>query len=523
MFTMRSLPVLTVILIIIFFPFFIHPVLAQSAQDWVDTGNKFNEQGRYQDAILAFEHALSIDSKNKYAWTGKSGALNGLNRNSEALTAAETALTIDPDFEYALVNKGLALANLNRFQEAIDTLNKALTINPDNPFAWSIKSNILNQMGKPQEALQAAERALSIDSTKADIWNSKGFALDGLKRFGEALDTFNKALTIDPDNPFSWTGKSNILNQMGKPDEALQAAERALSIDSTRADIWNSKGFALLGLKRNQEALDIFNKALSIDQNNKWSILGRDEAQGKLGQAGPAGGSTTAPGTDTTPPVTSPVPASTPVPQEQDRPFPYTVLILGLIAGAGVAGIYIKTRLKKGSLHAGTEGEIVPGPATGGAKESIPPLKVPEPDSYHHDVFISYSKEDKPTADAICASLEAQRIRCWIAPRDVLPGDYFPEAIIQAIEMSRIMVLVFSSHSNKSGHVMRELTKAVSKGVIIIPFRIEDVLPSQAMEYLIGVPHWLDAMTPPLEKHIQKLDQTVKILLEKQKMDGTGS
>jgi len=32
-----------------------------------------------------------------------------------------------------------------------------------------------------------------------------------------------------------------------------------------------------------------------------------------------------------------------------------------------------------------------------------------------HDVFISYSAEDKPIADAVCAALEAEHIRCWIA------------------------------------------------------------------------------------------------------------
>jgi len=135
----------------------------------------------------------------------------------------------------------------------------------------------------------------------------------------------------------------------------------------------------------------------------------------------------------------------------------------------------------------------------------------------HHDIFISYSHEDKSVADAICATLESVNIRCWIAPRDVLPGQNYPSAIIQAIEQCRLMVMVFSSKSNNSDHVIRELTKAVSKGIIIIPFRIENVPPSQDMEYLIGIPHWLDALTPPLERHIEKLVQTVKVLLEKRK------
>lgn len=139
--------------------------------------------------------------------------------------------------------------------------------------------------------------------------------------------------------------------------------------------------------------------------------------------------------------------------------------------------------------------------------------------SSHHDVFISYSHEDKTVADAICASLESEHIRCWVAPRDVLPGENYPAAIINAIEKSRIMVLVYSSKSNSSDHVIRELTKAVSNGTIIIPFRIEDVPPSKDMEYLIGIPHWLDALTPPLEQHIEKLVQTIQLLLVKRQTE----
>lgn len=131
----------------------------------------------------------------------------------------------------------------------------------------------------------------------------------------------------------------------------------------------------------------------------------------------------------------------------------------------------------------------------------------------HHDVFISYAQLDKPIADAICARLEARKIRCWIAPRDVPPAKEFPAAIIEGIEESEFLLLVFSSHSNNSPHVIRELTNAVNKGRIIIPFRVEDVLPSKSMEYLISVPHWLDAITPPLENHIEKLADSLESLL----------
>src|ERR1700691_2060527 len=110
-----------------------------------------------------------------------------------------------------------------------------------------------------------------------------------------------------------------------------------------------------------------------------------------------------------------------------------------------------------------------------------------------HDVFISHSVKDKVTADAVCAVLEAEGVRCWIAPRDVLPSMEWSTAIVDAIEESRIIVLVFTANATASPQIRREVECAVNHGVPILPVRIEDVLPTKALEYFIGNVHWLDA------------------------------
>lgn len=133
-----------------------------------------------------------------------------------------------------------------------------------------------------------------------------------------------------------------------------------------------------------------------------------------------------------------------------------------------------------------------------------------------HDVFIIYATEDKLTADAMVATLEEDRLRCWIAPRDVLPGASWAQAIIEAINQSRVIVLVFSSRSNDSPQVMNEVERAASKGIPIIPVRIEDVPLSPSLELFISSRHWLDALTPPLEQHLQHLAETVNMLLSRE-------
>jgi TIR domain len=131
-----------------------------------------------------------------------------------------------------------------------------------------------------------------------------------------------------------------------------------------------------------------------------------------------------------------------------------------------------------------------------------------------HDVFISHSTKDKQTADAVCAVLESKSIRCWVAPRDIQPGADWGESIIEAIRGARVMVLVFSQNANDSVQIKREVERAIHHGVIIIPLRIQDILPSGALEYSISTSHWLDAFVPPMERHLTYLADTVRANLD---------
>ena len=130
-----------------------------------------------------------------------------------------------------------------------------------------------------------------------------------------------------------------------------------------------------------------------------------------------------------------------------------------------------------------------------------------------HDVFLSYSSADKATALAVLAGLEDQGIRCWIAPRNVPAGSEYGQQIVEAVKPCRIVVVIFSADANASPHVRREVERAVSAERIIVPFRIEDVAPTGAMEYALSNTHWLDAHTGPIETHIATLVTTTRRMM----------
>ncbi|OFW13813.1 MAG: hypothetical protein A3H29_12820 [Acidobacteria bacterium RIFCSPLOWO2_02_FULL_67_21] len=136
-------------------------------------------------------------------------------------------------------------------------------------------------------------------------------------------------------------------------------------------------------------------------------------------------------------------------------------------------------------------------------------------------LFISYASDDQAVALEVCAQLEAQGVRCWIAPRDVAPGAKWDEALLQAIDAAGAFLLLLSEASNESPFVQNEVNRAFGKKKPIFTFRIEDIPPSGSLEFYLARHHWTDGFPPPLEPKVAQLAVAVSGLLGVSDLSGT--
>lgn len=107
-------------------------------------------------------------------------------------------------------------------------------------------------------------------------------------------------------------------------------------------------------------------------------------------------------------------------------------------------------------------------------------------------IFISYSSKDQKSAEAICTAIENRGFSCWIASRDIGPGENFQAQVVRAIRNAKIMVLVFSSNANNSEEIKKELVLAGQSRLVVIPIRVEDVTPDDAFAYEFATRQWID-------------------------------
>ena len=136
-------------------------------------------------------------------------------------------------------------------------------------------------------------------------------------------------------------------------------------------------------------------------------------------------------------------------------------------------------------------------------------------------IFISYSSKDQQIAETIYQALEARGIGCWIASRDVRPGENFQEAIVKALRSAKVMLLVFTSNANNSDEIKKELVLAGRHRVTVVPVRVEDVVPNDAFAYELATRQWID-LFKDWERQIELLASRLGQILQSANSDEGG-
>ncbi|WP_296817327.1 toll/interleukin-1 receptor domain-containing protein [Brevundimonas sp.] len=110
-----------------------------------------------------------------------------------------------------------------------------------------------------------------------------------------------------------------------------------------------------------------------------------------------------------------------------------------------------------------------------------------------HSLFVSHHSSKARIASQVVDELERRGVGCWVAPRDIEPGEPFDRAIKAAVADSDAILVLFCDKADNSRHVKRELILADEGGKAIIPLRVSRVVPSE-LSYWFKDAQWIDWM-----------------------------
>jgi len=256
-------------------------VQENTAGYWLEKGNELSANGFNEQAVKAFDKAISLDPKNASTWLSKGEALINLalvenEEFDDAIKAFDKAIEINPRYAEAWFKKGdtflfiaLTKHEPDKYNESIKSLDNAIEINPTYVEAWVSKGSVLLAQQKYADAVRALDNAIDIDPKNRGAWISKADALANLHKYNESLEAYNKAIENTRTNSTNelasiWFQKSKVLLMSGKTDEAQNASDKVIELDPKFAPAWHNKGTALKKLSRNSEAEEAFAKAKEL-------------------------------------------------------------------------------------------------------------------------------------------------------------------------------------------------------------------------------------------------------------------
>jgi len=102
------------------------------------------------------------------------------------------------------------------------------------------------------------------------------------------------------------------------------------------------------------------------------------------------------------------------------------------------------------------------------------------------NVFLSYAREDSAAVGEIRAGLEGAGHDVWLDTADVVGGEQWRAAIVEAIDDSDVVVVVLSRHSTVSGAVRTEVDIASEAQKQIVPIMLDGEKPTGALRWNIS-------------------------------------
>ena len=130
--------------------------------------------------------------------------------------------------------------------------------------------------------------------------------------------------------------------------------------------------------------------------------------------------------------------------------------------------------------------------------------------------FISYSTKDEATAIQIYDGLKARGINCWIAciGLQLCPGTAWQSEIINALEDSSVMLLIFSSNVNESEQILKEISVADDNGIVIIPLKIDNAPFTGGYNFELKNRQHIQ-LYDDIDKRLDEIADTIKYLTAK--------
>jgi tetratricopeptide (TPR) repeat protein len=196
----------------------------ESAGAWLDEGIKLASQSKFEEAIAAFTHGITVDAKFAAAYFMRGKALYaGISKVSE----------VTEDFKLTLLSSGTHTGEEREAaNRAIADFNQTLKLDPAYIAAYNSRGFAYMSNGDYDRAIADFNQAIRLDPAYAFAYNNRGLAYMSNGDHDRAIADYNQAIRLDPAYPVAYNNRG--LAYMNKGITTAPSRTTIRRSDSTR-------------------------------------------------------------------------------------------------------------------------------------------------------------------------------------------------------------------------------------------------------------------------------------------------
>ena len=220
---------------------------------YIDLGMAYFDAERFQDAMAAFQQAITINPQASRAYNGVGRVCYHTGPAQAAIEAYERAISLDrnyidpyyglgilyaaqlgeyeaainafqrgvehnPTEAFLVASLGSTYARMGEFEKAIESLQRALSLEPENDFAYSWLSIIYLHIAKYDDAINACQREIEI-ADKHSARRVLGYVYNLQGRFEEAIEQLERSITLEPEDYEARGALAQMYKTVGREEQ----------------------------------------------------------------------------------------------------------------------------------------------------------------------------------------------------------------------------------------------------------------------------------------------------------------
>ncbi len=225
------------------------PISTSPADEYVQRGLDYLNDGKYEQAIALFDLAIELDPNNAEAYFKRGCANYYLTKNTTAIYDFTKAIELNPYNADAYAYRGQAYFYLNDYNTAIYDLTQAIELDPYNGYSYYYRGNSYYWTGE----------------------NSK------------AVNDLLKAIELVPNYSWSYCTLAYAYSDRGEYDKAITNMNKAVELSPNDPDFYHFRGWLYLTTHEYSKAIDDFSKTLVLSPNREWTYVNRGLCYKALG------------------------------------------------------------------------------------------------------------------------------------------------------------------------------------------------------------------------------------------------